>query len=139
MASRTGLFLWRLIHSHLLQLRSTSCNSLESSFSLLQKNVLNGRSWATQEELSFAIVTWIERTYRRRRRQVRLGRLTPIEFEAIMNTAAAPTLTSKHDASNGSTTSANQDPSKPFDTDRSIHSPGHHPEMRATSLHRGQL
>jgi len=30
-------------------------------------------------------VTWIERTYQRRRRQARLGRLTPIEFETIMN------------------------------------------------------
>lgn len=33
-------------------------------------------------------VTWIERTYHRRRRQRRLGRLTPIEFE-IINTPAA--------------------------------------------------
>jgi hypothetical protein len=32
------------------------------------------------------IVTWIERTYHRRRRQASLGRLTPIEFEAIMTT-----------------------------------------------------
>ncbi|HLU62998.1 MAG TPA: IS3 family transposase, partial [Protaetiibacter sp.] len=36
-----------------------------------------------------AMVTWIERTYHRRRRQARLGRLTPIEFETIMNTAVA--------------------------------------------------
>lgn len=27
------------------------------------------------------IVTWIEHTYNRRRRQRRLGRLTPVEFE----------------------------------------------------------
>jgi transposase-like protein len=31
----------------------------------------------------------MERTYHRRRRQAALGRLTPIEFEAIMNTQAA--------------------------------------------------
>lgn len=35
------------------------------------------------------IVTYIERTYHRRRRQTRLGRLTPIEYEAIMTPAAA--------------------------------------------------
>ncbi len=57
---------------------------MESFFSLLQKNVLNRRSWTTREQLRTAIVTWIERTYHRRRRQARLGRLTPIEFETIM-------------------------------------------------------
>jgi hypothetical protein len=30
-----------------------------------------------------AIVVWIEKTYHRKRRQRRLGRLTPIEFETI--------------------------------------------------------
>jgi putative transposase len=71
--------------------RVASCGdnaAMESFFSLLQKNVLNRRSWATRQELRIAIVTWIERTYHRRRRQPRLGRLTPIEFEAIMNTPA---------------------------------------------------
>ncbi len=63
--------------------------AMESFFSLLQKNVLNRRSWATRDELRIAIVTWIERTYNRRRRQAALGRLTPVEFEAIMNTPAA--------------------------------------------------
>lgn len=57
--------------------------AMESFFSLLQNNVLNRRSWATREELRLAIVTWIERTYHRRR-QARLGRLTPVEYEAIM-------------------------------------------------------
>lgn len=68
--------------------RVASCGdnaAMESFFSLLQKNVLDRRSWATREQLRIAIVTWIERTYHRRRRQVRLGRLTPIEFETIMN------------------------------------------------------
>ena len=63
--------------------------AVESFFSLLQKNVLNGRSWATRDELRIAIVTWIERTYHRRRRQARLGRLTPIEFETIMTKTLA--------------------------------------------------
>jgi len=63
--------------------------AMESFFALLQKNVLNRRPWATRDELRIAIVTWIERTYHRRRRQLRLGRLTPVEFEVIMNTPAA--------------------------------------------------
>lgn len=62
--------------------------AMESFFALLQKNVLDRRSWTTREQLRIAIVMWIERTYHRRRRQTRLGRLTPIEFEAIMNTPA---------------------------------------------------
>lgn len=59
--------------------------AMESFFALLQKNVLNRRAWRTRQELRIAIITWIERTYHRRRRQARLGRLTPIEFETIMN------------------------------------------------------
>jgi transposase InsO family protein len=62
--------------------------AMESFFSLLQKNVLDRRPWATREQLRIAIVTWIERTYHRRRRQHGLGRLTPIEFELIMTTPA---------------------------------------------------
>ena len=58
--------------------------AMESFFALLQKNVLDRRAWTTREELGIAIITWTERTYHRRRRQARLGRLTPIEFEAIM-------------------------------------------------------
>jgi transposase InsO family protein len=61
---------------------------MESFFSLLQKNVLNRRQWTTRQELRIAIVTWIERTYHRRRRQASLGRLTPIEFETVMTTQA---------------------------------------------------
>ncbi|GAA6526131.1 hypothetical protein IDVR_19270 [Intrasporangium sp. DVR] len=62
--------------------------AMESFFALLQKNVLDRRQWATRQELRIAIVTWIERTYHRRRRQDALGRLTPIEFETIMTTPA---------------------------------------------------
>jgi putative transposase len=62
--------------------------AMESFFALLQKNVLDRRSWATREELRIAIVTWIERTHHRRRRQAALGRLTPIEFEAMISTPA---------------------------------------------------
>ena len=55
---------------------------------LLQKKVLNRRRWSSRHELRIAIITWIERTYHRRRRQRRLGRLTPIEYETIMTTQA---------------------------------------------------
>ena len=63
--------------------------AVESWFSLLQKNVLNRHSWTTRDDLRITIVTWIERTYHRRRRQRRLGRLTPIEYETIMTTPAS--------------------------------------------------
>ncbi len=63
--------------------------AMESFFALLQKNVLNSRRWVTRDDLRLAIVTWIERTYHRRRRQRVLGKLTPVEFEAIMTTPAA--------------------------------------------------
>jgi transposase InsO family protein len=63
--------------------------AMESFFALLQKNVLDRRQWLTRQELRIAIVTWIERTYHRRRRQDALGRLTPIEYETIVPTLAA--------------------------------------------------
>jgi putative transposase len=50
---------------------------------------LDRRRWDTREELRIAIVTRIERTYHRRRRQAALGRLTPIKFETIMTTPAS--------------------------------------------------
>ncbi len=85
----------RELHRHDLvgsmgQVASAGDNAaMESFFSLLQKNVLNRRRWATRQDLRIAIITWIERTYHRRRRQARLGRLTPIEFETIMTTQVA--------------------------------------------------
>ncbi len=63
--------------------------AMESFFALLQKNVLNRKRWKTRQELRLAIITWIEAVYHRRRRQRRLGRLTPIEFETIYTTAQA--------------------------------------------------
>jgi putative transposase len=63
--------------------------AMESFFALVQNNVLNRHTWATREELRIAVVTWIERTYHRRRRQEALGRLTPTEYETIMTTPAS--------------------------------------------------
>lgn len=72
--------------------RVASCGdnaAMERFFALLQTNVLDRRRWGSREQLRIAIVTWIERTYHRRRRQAGLGRLTPIEFETKMNTPLA--------------------------------------------------
>jgi putative transposase len=63
--------------------------AMESFFGLLQNNVLNRRTWPTRQQLRIAIVTWIERTYHRRRRQQSLSRLTPIEYETIMTPPAS--------------------------------------------------
>ena len=63
--------------------------AMESFFSLLQKNVLNRRRWRTRQQLRLAVITWIENTYHRRRRQATLGRLTPVEFEILQQAATA--------------------------------------------------
>jgi putative transposase len=57
--------------------------AMESFFALLQKNILNRHPWTTRQELRVAMVTWIEKSYHRRRRQRRLGKLTPVEFEVV--------------------------------------------------------
>jgi transposase InsO family protein len=85
---RSRMYVLALDQAHLLGSmgRVAACAdnaAMESFFSLLQKNVLNRKRWDTREELRLAIVTWIERTYHRRRRQETLGRLTPVEFEMI--------------------------------------------------------
>lgn len=67
--------------------------AMESFFALLQNNVLDRRTWTTREVLRTAIVAWMERTYHRRRRQLRLGRLTSIEFETTMK----PPRPSRHE------------------------------------------
>ena len=60
---------------------------MESFFSLLQNNVLDRQRRLTRQELRLAITTWSERTCHRRRRQRRLGKLTPIEYETINRNA----------------------------------------------------
>lgn len=59
---------------------------MEPFFRLLQKSVFDRRTWATGQELRIAIVTWMERTYHRRRRQTALGRLSPVGYETVMTT-----------------------------------------------------
>lgn len=90
---RSRSFLAALRHHQLAgsmgQVASAGDNAaMESFFALLQKNVLDRHRWTTRHELRLAIITWIERTCHRRRRQASLGRLTPIEYETIMTTPA---------------------------------------------------
>ncbi len=59
--------------------RSSPCSRRTSSTARRGSRARNSAS---------AIVTWIERTYHRRRRQRGLGRLTPIEFGTIYNHTA---------------------------------------------------
>ena len=51
--------------------------AMESFFALLQKNVLDRRSWTSREELRLAIVSWTEGKYHRKRR-----RLSRTEYSA---------------------------------------------------------
>ena len=55
--------------------------AMESIFALLQNNVLDRQFWKSREDLTVAVISWIETTYRRRGRQRGLGRMTPIESE----------------------------------------------------------
>ena len=91
---RSRKFLAELRRHHLVgsmgQVGAAGDNAaMESFFALLQKNVLDRQRWTTRQDLRIAIITWIERTYHRRRRQARLGRLTPIQYETIMTTTQA--------------------------------------------------
>jgi transposase InsO family protein len=63
--------------------------AMESFNALLQKNVLDRQRWTTRARLRYEIIHWIEHTYNRRRRQRRLGRLTPVEFELAFAHEAA--------------------------------------------------
>ena len=58
--------------------------AVASFCALRQKNVPDTKEWETREELRLAIVTWIERTYHWRRRKRRPGKMTPVEFEALV-------------------------------------------------------
>jgi putative transposase len=64
--------------------------AMESFFALLQKNVLDQKkTWETREELRIRMVYRVEAKYHRKRRQRRLGKLCPIEFEALTLSAIA--------------------------------------------------
>ena len=90
---RARSFVHALNEHHLLgsmgQVGAAGDNAaMESFFAPLQKNVLDRRRWQSFAQLRLSIVSWIERTYHRRRRQARLGRLTPVEFEMVQSVQA---------------------------------------------------
>jgi putative transposase len=62
---------------------------MESFFALVQNNVLNRCRWSTRQDPRLALVTGIEKTYHRRRRQDALGRMTPTEYETLLRAAHA--------------------------------------------------
>jgi putative transposase len=80
----------RLLRDHRLvasmgRVASAADNAaMESFYNLLQTNVFDRQRWDTRDQLHLAVIDWIERTYNRRRRQRGLGRLTPVEFEALI-------------------------------------------------------
>jgi putative transposase len=51
--------------------------------------VLDRERWAAREELRLAIITWIERTYHRRRRQRRLAHVATVEYGTLASASAA--------------------------------------------------
>jgi transposase InsO family protein len=57
--------------------------AVESWFGMLQNNFLDRNDWATRADLRAKIVYWTEAVYHRKRRQRRLGKLTPVEYETI--------------------------------------------------------
>ena len=61
--------------------------AMESFFALLQNNVLDRQRWATRHEIRLAIVTWIERTYHRGRRQRALRQAHPHKVRTAPSSA----------------------------------------------------
>jgi transposase InsO family protein len=66
--------------------------AMESYFALLQKNVFDRQTWDTRTELRLATVAWVEGKYHRKRRQRKLGKLTPVEYETIFGTQINDTI-----------------------------------------------
>jgi len=54
-----------------------------------RKNVLDRHRWESRGQLRKAIVHWVERVYHRKRRQLRLAKLTPVEYELVHEKAVA--------------------------------------------------
>lgn len=73
------------LHGSMGRVAAADNAAMESFYALLQKNVLDRQAWQTREELRLEIITWIEHTYNRRRRQRGLGRLTPVEYELALH------------------------------------------------------
>jgi len=55
----------------------------------MQTDLLERRSWATQDELASAIFEWIEGFYNLIRRHSAIGCLSPVEYETRQTAAPA--------------------------------------------------
>ncbi|MEW6932487.1 hypothetical protein [Trueperella pyogenes] len=60
---------------------------MKTFFALVQKNILYRKLWANRRELSAAITHWNERTYHQKTSRQALEKLTPREYETIMEPA----------------------------------------------------
>ncbi len=62
---------------------------IESFWSSMQRELLDTRTWPNPDVVASAIFEWIEAWYNPRRRHASLGNLSPADYEALHNTAAA--------------------------------------------------
>ncbi len=62
---------------------------IESFWSRMQVELLDGRTWRTRVELANAIFEYLEVFHNRQRRHSALGMLTPVEFETRHRTEVA--------------------------------------------------
>jgi transposase InsO family protein len=60
---------------------------MESFWNGMQRELLDTRVWATQDELASAIFEWIEAWYNPRRRHSSLQMLSPHDYEVLHKTA----------------------------------------------------
>lgn len=81
--------------------------TMGSFFSLLQNNVLDRQRWLSRQDVRLTITTWIAKTYHRRRRQRRLGKRMPIEYETTQPDRAHSGLRPRVNKSGGSPLTTN--------------------------------
>jgi putative transposase len=68
---------------------------IESFFATLECELIDRRHWRTRAEARLEVFWWIEATYNRTRRHSRLGYLSPADYEATLQRAAATSEPSK--------------------------------------------
>lgn len=61
----------------------------ESFFATIKTELIDRRSWATHNQVTDAVHTWIECFYNGRRRHSSLGYASPIDYEALTREASA--------------------------------------------------
>ncbi len=62
---------------------------VESFFSTLKSELVEDAEWVTREEARLALFEWIEVWYNRQRRHSSLGYMSPMQYEQVMQQAAA--------------------------------------------------